>query len=58
MKNYASIPLLVGILVLAQIAATSQPNPPTWPCTVKVYSPTSSKSQIESEVGAAYASNG
>jgi hypothetical protein len=58
MNNYASIPLLVGILVLAQIAAAGQPNPPVWPSTVKVYSPNSSKSQIESEVGAAYGSNG
>lgn len=58
MNKYRSIPLLIGILVLAQIAAAAQPNPPAWPSTVKVYSPTSSKSQIESEVGAAYNSNG
>jgi hypothetical protein len=39
--------------VVAAAAATTEPNPPTWPSTVRVFSP--EDTDIEDVVNAAYA---
>lgn len=50
---------LAAALLLARVAALplgAQPNPPTWPSTVRVFTP--ADTDIESVVNAAYAVNG
>ena len=52
-----------GILVCALLAAVTaasgtEPNPPTWPQSVTVFSPKNSSADIEAKVNAAYATNG
>ena len=49
------------LLVAAAVGAASaqlEPNPPRWPSTVRVFSPTGSFQNIEASIVAAYADNG
>jgi hypothetical protein len=49
---------LLMTFLLSALAASTEPNPPIWPSSVSVFSPTDSKSDIESIVNAAFAKNG
>jgi len=45
-------------LVLQDHVAVGQPNPPSWPSTVKVFGPETNTGEIEGVVNAAFATNG
>lgn len=45
-------------LVLAAASASAEPNPPTWPQSVTIFSPEDAAGDIEAKVNAAYATNG
>lgn len=49
---------LTGMFFGGALMATPQPNPPTWPASVTVFSPTDSAAFINNIVNAAYANNG
>jgi hypothetical protein len=48
----------VALILAASLVNGAEPNPPNWPASVSVFSPSDSSADIEAKVNAAYAKNG